>query len=95
MKNIFKVWVILSCIILVMVGFTWLDTAISLKYEVIHPRAMGMKGEDLDDKEYLLNQLILVCKSSSGYLVINIMIIARWLFKNSLINENLERLDKF
>ncbi|WAC12285.1 hypothetical protein [Dyadobacter pollutisoli] len=70
------------------VGFTLLDTAISLKYEIIHPRAMGMKGKYLDDKEYLLNQLILVCKSSSAYLVINIMIVALWSFKNSLINEN-------
>jgi hypothetical protein len=49
---------------------------------------MGMKGKYLDDKEYLLNQLILVCKSSSAYLVINIMIVALWSFKNSLINEN-------
>lgn len=88
MKNIFKVWMAVSLIILVVVGLRLLDTSVSLKYEVEEPRMMGMKGEDLDDKENLLNQLIFALKSAGVYLVINIVIVSRWLFKNSLANKN-------
>ena len=88
MKNTFKAWIAISLIILVVVGLRLLDTSVSLKYEVEEPRAMGMKGEDLDDKEHLLNQLIFILKSAGIYIVINLVIVSQWLFKNSMVNKN-------
>lgn len=88
MKNTFIAWVIISLIILVLVGFRLLDTSISLKYEVQEPRAMGMKGEDIDDKERLLSQLIFMLKFAAVYIVTNILIVSRWLVKNSLVSKS-------
>lgn len=83
MKNTFKIWAAVSLIILIVVGLNLLDTSVSLKYEVEEPRAMGMKGEDIDDKEHLLNQLIFILKSAIVYILINLVIVSRWLYKNS------------
>jgi hypothetical protein len=71
-----------------MVGLRLIDVSVSLKYEVDEARAMGMKGEDLDDKEYLLNQLIYILKSAGVYILVTIVIMSLWLFQNSLVNKN-------
>ena len=87
LKNIFKIWIMVSVVLLAIIGYILLGTSVSLKYEVEEPKMMGMRGEDLDDKEALLNQLIFILKTAAAYLVVNIIIVGRWLFNNSMVNK--------
>ncbi len=80
MKTIFKIWIAISIVFLVLLILGLIDSYVSLKYE-IEPYEMSNKvTEAIADKRHLLKNLIFILRIAAIYLVINIIVLFRWTF---------------
>ena len=79
MKTALKIWLGISLMLLIMIGWALLDVLVSLKYEIDEVCAGRYAGEYIKEKEFLLNKLAFALKFFGGYLIVNVIIIVRWL----------------
>lgn len=79
MRNIVKIWLGISLILLVVIGYALLNTYVSIKYEVDDASVTGLADEHLREKGRLLNELVFLLKVGGGYVLANVILVGRWL----------------
>ena len=75
MKMVLKIWMAISIVLKL------LDAYVSLKYEIDEPKAMDKISEALLDKERTIRKLIFWLWTIGVYLIGNIMVLIKFLFK--------------
>ncbi|MET7259280.1 hypothetical protein [Dyadobacter fermentans] len=79
MRNIVKIWLCISLVLLVGIGYALLNTYVSIKYEVDDAKVTGLTDEHLREKGRLLNELAFLLKVGGGYVLANVVLVGRWL----------------
>lgn len=79
MRNIVKIWLCISLVLLVVIGYALLNTYVSIKYEVDDAKVTGLTDEHLREKGRLLNELAFLLKVGGGYVLANVVLVGRWL----------------
>ena len=78
-KTAVKIWLGISLLLLVLIGYGLLNTYVSLKYEVDESKTNGQIEEYLQDKEHLLKELAFLLKFGGGYVLVNVVLVGRLL----------------